>query len=121
MNDNYERTADEVNQSSADLTRGIPDAMKGFKALGSAAYADGALSRKTKELIALAISIAGHCDGCVAYHARRLADLGVERDDVLETIGVTIQMGGGPSMVYGGEAIRAFRLFHSSRPRQIGR
>jgi AhpD family alkylhydroperoxidase len=107
----FELLADEVDQSSADLTGGVPDAMKGFKALGRAAYADGALTRRTKELIALALSIASRCDGCVAYHARRLSDLGAGREEVLETIAVAVQMGGGPSMVYGGEALRAFDSF----------
>jgi AhpD family alkylhydroperoxidase len=111
---NFDRTADDVNESSAELTRSHPSAMKGFKALGAAAYADGALTRKTKELIALALSIASRCDGCVAYHARRVSELGVEREQVIETIGVAIQMGGGPSMVYGGEAIRAFDSFRAT-------
>ena len=114
MNGNYDRMADAVNQSSAELTRGHPNAMKGFKALGAAAYADGALTRKTKELIALALSIASRCDGCVAYHARRVSEFGVDREQVVETIGVAIQMGGGPSMVYGGEALRAYDSFQAT-------
>ncbi|HET7715467.1 MAG TPA: carboxymuconolactone decarboxylase family protein [Bauldia sp.] len=108
---NFDRAADDVNESSAELTRSHPNAMKGFKALGAAAYADGALTRKTKELIALALSVASRCDGCVAYHARRLSELGVDREQVVEAIGVAIQMGGGPSMVYGGEALRAYDSF----------
>ncbi len=111
---NYDRMADEVNESSAELIRSHPNAMKGFKALGAAAYVDGALARKTKELIALALSIASACDGCVAYHARRLSELGVDREQVVEAIGVAIQMGGGPSMVYGGEAIKAFNSFQTA-------
>ncbi len=111
---NYDRMADEVSESSAELIRSLPSAMKGFKALGAATFADGALTRKTKDLIALALSIASGCDGCVAYHARRLSDLGVEREQVVEAIGVAIQMGGGPSMVYGGEAVRAFDSFQTA-------
>lgn len=111
---NYDRSADDVNESSAELTRSHPGAMKGFKALGAAAYADGALTRKTKELIALALSIASRCDGCVAYHARRLSELDVEREQVVEAIGIAIQMGGGPSMVYGGEALRAYDSFRAT-------
>ena len=111
---NYDRMADEVSESSAELIRSLPSAMKGFKALGAATFADGALTRKTKDLIALALSIASGCDGCVAYHARRLSDQGVEREQVVEAIGVAIQMGGGPSMVYGGEAVRAFNSFQTA-------
>jgi AhpD family alkylhydroperoxidase len=111
MYTSFDRAADEVNLASAVLTRSIPNAMKGFKALGAAACADGALTRKTKELIALALSIASHCEGCVAYHARRLADLGVDRAEVAEAIAVAVQMGGGPSMVYGGAGLRAYDAF----------
>jgi AhpD family alkylhydroperoxidase len=110
----YDRSADAVNESAAELTRSHPNAMKGFKALGAAAYADGALTRKMKELIALALSVASRCDGCVAYHARRAYELGVPREEVVETIGIAIQMGGGPSMVYGGEALRAYDSFRDA-------
>jgi AhpD family alkylhydroperoxidase len=111
MISNFERAADEVNQSAAELTVAIPDAMRGFKGLGSAAYADATLSKKTKELMALAISISVHCGDCVSYHARRVAELGASREEVQETVAVAIQMGGGPSMVYGGQALRAFDSF----------
>jgi AhpD family alkylhydroperoxidase len=116
MSMDYEHLADEVNASSAALSLGIGETMKGFKQLGRGAYADGALSRQTKELIALALSVASRCDGCVAYHARRLSELDTPREQVLETLGVAIQMGGGPSMVYGGEALRAFDAFQAPVP-----
>jgi AhpD family alkylhydroperoxidase len=103
--------ADEVVQSSVALTKGIPEPMAGFAALGKGAYADKVLSRKFKELIALALGVAARCDGCVAYHAKKVADLGATREEVLETLGVCVQMGGGPSMVYGGEALRAYDKF----------
>ncbi|MCB1485983.1 MAG: carboxymuconolactone decarboxylase family protein [Bauldia sp.] len=103
--------AKEVSSSAAALRQGLPEAMNGFAALGKGAYSDGALSHKFKELIALALCIASRCDGCVAYHARQVCNLGASREEVLETIGVAIQMGGGPSMVYGGEALRAFDTF----------
>jgi AhpD family alkylhydroperoxidase len=112
----YDHLADEVNASSAALSLGIGEAMKGFKQLGRAAYADGALSRQTKELIALALSVAARCDGCVAYHARRLSEIDTPREQVLEAIAVAVQMGGGPAMVYGGEALRAFDTFEAPIP-----
>jgi AhpD family alkylhydroperoxidase len=109
----YRQMAAEVSLSSSALTRGIGETMAGFKQLGKGAYADGVLSNKVKELIALALSVASRCDGCVAYHAMRVHQLHATREEVLETLGVAIQMGGGPSMVYGGEALRAFDVFHT--------
>ncbi|MGY6709205.1 MAG: carboxymuconolactone decarboxylase family protein [Rhizobiaceae bacterium] len=93
------------------LAAAAPDTMKAFGALGRAAYASGALDTKTKELISFALSVAARCDGCLAYHGSRLAELGASREEVVEAIGVAIQMGGGPSVVYAGEALRAFDGF----------
>ncbi|SME89473.1 alkylhydroperoxidase AhpD family core domain-containing protein [Tistlia consotensis] len=111
MTTTYRETAQAVSDGAKALTELVPDAMAGFAALGKGAYKDGALSRQTKELIALALGIAAHCDGCVAYHARTLAQLKATREQVGEAIAVAVQMGGGPSMVYGGEALRAFDSF----------
>lgn len=115
MSKNYAELANDVVQSSVALTKGIPEAMAGFAALGKGAYADNVLSHKFKELIALALSVASRCDGCVAYHAKRCVQFGASRAEVLETLGVAVQMGGGPSMVYGGEALRAFDSFVAAK------
>jgi len=85
-----------------------PEMAAAFSALAGAATADGVLSSKTKELIALAIGIAGRCDGCIGFHTAAALRLGATRAEVLETIGVAIYMGGGPSYVYGGQALEAF-------------
>lgn len=87
---------------------GIPKVMGGFQGLAEAATGDGALNQKTKELIALAIGIAVRCDGCLAYHANAAAEQGATRAEILETIGVAVYMGGGPSVIYGSEALEAF-------------
>ena len=89
----------------------IPDVMKGTGAVGAATYPDGALSRKTKEIIALAIGIAVRCDGCVAWHVQEARRNGATREEVAEAIGVAIQMGGGPSMIYGGKALAGYDEF----------
>jgi len=85
-----------------------PDVAKGFSDLARAATAAGALNPKTKELIALAIGIAGRCDGCVGFHTEAALRLGATRDEMLDTIGVAIYMGGGPSYVYGAQALEAY-------------
>ena len=94
-----------------EVRAGIPEAAQGFAALAKAATADGALDAKTKELIALAIGITARCDGCLAYHARAACRHGASREEILETIGVSVYMGGGPSMIYGAEALAAFDAF----------
>ncbi|MCB8839889.1 carboxymuconolactone decarboxylase family protein [Aurantimonas sp. VKM B-3413] len=115
MTKDYNEIADRVVSGADLLAQAAPDAMKGFSALGRATYHDGALPAKVKELMALAIGIADRCDGCVGYHARAAFRRGATREEVAETIAVAVQMGGGPSMVYGGEALRAYDTFANGK------
>jgi AhpD family alkylhydroperoxidase len=90
------------------LTAAIPDVMAGYGALHDAAFLEGALDVKTKELIALSIAITRECDGCIAAHGRNLARLGATTEEVAEMIGVSISMNGGPGLVWGPRALEAF-------------
>jgi len=93
------------------LRADIPDTMKGFDAMAGAALRDGALSAKTKELIALALGVAAHCDGCLGFHVKALARLGATRAEVEEALGVAIYMGGGPALMYAADALSAYEEF----------
>ena len=97
----------------------IPGVYDGFAQLHSAAFADGELDRKTKELLALAVAIAVRCDGCIASHARGAAVHNATEAEVAETIGVAISMSGGPGTVYGPRALAAYRSF-AKKPEQAG-
>jgi AhpD family alkylhydroperoxidase len=102
-------TLDELRQPVRDLRERIPAVFAGYGALSTAAFADGALDAKTKELIALAIAVAKQCDGCIASHARGAARRGATEDEVAEALGVAIVMNGGPGTVYAPRAFAAFR------------
>lgn len=92
-----------------------PAVMRGFASLHEASVTDGALPAKTKELIALAIGIAVHCDGCIAYHVHDAREAGASRAEIIETIGVAVMMGGGPSVVYGCDALEAVDQFEAAQ------
>ena len=79
----------------------MPDVMNAFAALRRAATAEGALSTKHKELIAVAIASAMHCEGCIQFHVRDALRAGATRAEILESVGVAILMGGGPGATYG--------------------
>jgi len=118
MSKDYVQIANDVMTGIGALRQGAPDAIKAFAALSTAATASNAIDTKTKELMALAIGIAVHCDGCVAYHIKMAHQHGATRQEVVETIALAIYMGGGPAAVYGGDAIRAYDQFsaqHESR------
>jgi AhpD family alkylhydroperoxidase len=89
----------------------IPDTMQGFDAMAGAALRDGALSEKTKELIALALGVAAHCDGCLGFHVKALARLGATRAEVEEALGVAIYMGGGPALMFAADALAAYEEY----------
>ncbi|MDN5796208.1 MAG: carboxymuconolactone decarboxylase family protein [Intrasporangium sp.] len=93
------------------LRSAIPEVYRGFAALSQAAFADGALDRRTKELIALAIGVVEGCDGCIASHAQAAARAGATRQEAAEALGVTFLMQGGPATIHGARAYDAFCEF----------
>lgn len=108
MHKDWQEFIRQISPSIRDLRTGVPEVMKSFSGVGKAAGSDGALDRKTKELIALAIGVAVRCDDCIAFHARECAAAGASREEVLEMLGMAIYMGGGPSVMYGAHALEAF-------------
>lgn len=107
----YKEITHDISASIAKLRKEIPDVMSGFSAMAQAAGKEGALDKKTKELIALALGIASHCDGCIGFHVQALVKLTVTREELLETLGMAIYMGGGPSLMYAADALRAYEEF----------
>lgn len=117
MAKSYRDITARVSASLAKLRADVPDTMKGFSALAQAAGRDGALDRKTKELIALALGVAAHCDPCIGFHAQALARLGATRTEVEEALGMAVYMGGGPSLMYAADALGAWEEFSADPPR----
>ena len=111
MTKSYVDITAEINRGILKLRQGAPDAMAGFSAMAKGALRPGALTELHKELIALAIGVATHCDGCIGFHAKSLVRLGVKREEVIEALAVAVYMGGGPSLMYAAEAMHAYDEF----------
>jgi AhpD family alkylhydroperoxidase len=111
MEKNYAELTKRISGDIRKLRKDIPDTMQAFSALAQAATRDGALDRKTKELIALALGVAARCDGCIGFHTEALVKLGATRQEVEETLGMAVYMGGGPSLMYAADAISAYEEF----------
>lgn len=90
------------------LRGGQADVMAGFSAIAKAALKPGALDAKNKELIALGISVATRCDDCIGFHMKAAIEKGASREEVMETMGMAIYMGAGPSVMYAAHAVSAF-------------
>jgi AhpD family alkylhydroperoxidase len=72
---------------------------KAFLKMEEAAFSDGALSKKNKELIAVGISLVINCESCMQWHIGQAVESGASKEEVLESIEVGIEMGSGPATV----------------------
>ena len=111
MTKSYKDIIANTSANTAKLRKGIPDVMQGFNAMAQEAGKAGALDEKTKELIAMALSVAARCDPCLGYHAKALVKFGATRAEVEEMLGMCVYMGGGPSLMYAAAAIAAYEEF----------
>lgn len=115
MTKSYPEITKRISNGMKTLRSDITDTMQGFSAMAQAATKDGVLDKKTKELIALAIGVSTRCDGCIGFHAKALVDLGVTKEEVEETLGMAIYMGGGPSLMYAADAMLAYEQFSEAK------
>ena len=107
----YVATHQHLEERLVQFGKEMPGPMTGFARLHKKAVEDGALSAKTKELMALAISIAVHCEGCIVYHVHDAVAAGATRQELLETLGVGLLMSGGPGSIYVALAMDAIDQF----------
>ena len=107
----YKSHIKDISAGLATMRADQPDLMKAFNEMAAAATRDGALSEKQKELIALALGVASHCDACIGYHMKALVRLGATLPEIEETLGMCVYMGGGPSLMYASNALAAYKEF----------
>jgi AhpD family alkylhydroperoxidase len=110
---NWPQTVTELTAHSRNLRGGAPEVMKAFSSIANAALAAKALDGKTKELIALGISVAIRCDDCIAFHAKAALKQGANREEILEALGMAVYMGAGPAVMYATHALDAFTQFEN--------
>ena len=107
---------DELRVPTRELRKAAPDAWAGFGQMHDAAMAEGALSSRTKELMALVIAVVKQCDGCIASHARAAALHGATPEEVAEALSVALLMDGGTATVYAPRAWAAYQEFSAPKP-----
>ena len=100
----------DINESLGPFRKSQSGIMQGFAAMAQAAMAEGEISAKHKELIALAIGVTQKCSGCIGFHTKALHRLGATRIELEEMLGICVYMGGGPALMYAAEALKAWDL-----------
>ena len=98
------RTKDEIRA----LNKTIPETARAFGELNKAVKGAGTLDEKTKEFVALGIAVADRCESCIGFHAEALIRAGATRAEVADVLAVSVQMGGGPSLMYAAKALACF-------------
>jgi AhpD family alkylhydroperoxidase len=111
MGNSYKTLTQEISKELTPFRKEAAATMAGFDAMAKAAMAEGVLSALNKELIATSIAVATRCDGCIGFHVRSLVRMGATREQINEMLAVSVYMGGGPSLMYAAEVLRAFEEF----------
>lgn len=111
MHKDWPEMASQLSGAIKQVRLGSPEVTKAFSAMAKAATEAGALDTRTKELIALAVSVAIRCDGCVAFHSEAALRQGATREELMETMGMALYMGAGPSLMYAAQAVEAYDQF----------
>ena len=68
--------------------------IKRFFSLDTQAFKPGALSNNTKELLGLVASMVLRCDDCIKYHLQQCYEVGIKKDEILETFSIALLVGG---------------------------
>jgi AhpD family alkylhydroperoxidase len=115
---NWNDYHDRVRKGIAKIGRANPDIVRGYRALGDAGKKTDLLGAKTRELIALAVSVIVQCDGCIVVHAPREAALqnGATEEEILEVLSVAIQVKAGSALIYSTRALDAVKAKTSQTP-----
>ena len=113
MSKNYPELLNDLSPYLKDFRTNSSDVITSFFDIKTSALKKGALDEKTKTLIALAIAVAQRCEPCLAHYTKVFIDLGGTKQELIEMLNVAVLMGGGPSVMYTAEALRAFDQFSS--------
>ena len=89
--DEFDRYRSEMNEK---LLGSNHLGIKRFFALDTQAYEDGALDKRTKELLGLVASIVLRCDDCITYHIKQCVSAGVTRPEFLDAFNIALVVGG---------------------------
>jgi AhpD family alkylhydroperoxidase len=107
----WKQYRDEIAARLRDIRLTKPDIIKAYGELHHANIASTHLDAKTRELIALAVSVTLRCDGCINAHTEAAVKAGASKDEVVEALSVAIMVNAGAAMVYSARTMDAFDTY----------
>jgi len=90
------------------FNKAAPEVAGGFATLSKAAKEAKVLDVRTLEFVALGIAVADRCEACIGFHIEALGRAGGTRAELSDVLGMAVQMGGGPSLMYAAKALAAW-------------
>ncbi|WP_343080985.1 carboxymuconolactone decarboxylase family protein [Ostreiculturibacter nitratireducens] len=87
------------------LYKAVPGATSGFATLSKAVKEEGVIGLKEKEYVAVGIAVAQQCTPCINFHIDALMKAGATREELCDVLAMSIQMGGGPALMYAAHAL----------------
>lgn len=101
----YKAKIDSMRGELRVMNKAIPGTMQGFAQLSRAAKENGPLGVKEKEYVAIGIAISQRCEPCISFHVEALMKAGGTREELSDVMAMSIQMGGGPAVMYAAHAL----------------
>lgn len=99
MSDKLQELTRKRKLAHAELIKRKSKVYDAFLKMEEATYQDGAISKKTKELIAVGISVVINCESCMQWHIEQAYSDGATQEEIIEAVEVGVEMGGGPATV----------------------
>ena len=106
---NWNDYHDRVRSGIAEIGRRNTDVVRGYRLLGEAGKKSDLLGAKVRELIALAVAVTVQCDGCIVVHTEAALQNGATEEEILEALGVAIQVKAGSALIYSTRALDAVK------------
>jgi AhpD family alkylhydroperoxidase len=91
---------EQVQELMKDLQKELPEQMHAFQNFLQASEKPSVLDAKTKELIAISLSICAQCEWCIAFHVKSAFAKGATRQEILDAATMALLMHGGPALMY---------------------
>ncbi|MHA1791946.1 MAG: carboxymuconolactone decarboxylase family protein [Promethearchaeota archaeon] len=111
MVDNAKGRLTEIKRLMGKIGEKSPEFLNSFLEFKEVIEKDGALNKKTKKLIAIALSIVTKCEWCASMHAKEALDEGISPEEIMETCYVATLMGGAPALMFSQNVINAVEEF----------